>query len=594
MQLSSAISVRPRDAALRVEPGPRLNPPQRAARALVEELVTAGIDTFFGVPGGPAAPIFDALCEVNGARLIESREETNAAFSAAAYYRACRRVPAVVVTAGPGATHVATGVVAAHLERVPMIVIVGDVAWAAAGGRLLQDSGPEGIAVEEMLAKSTRAQIRVARAESAASQALAALDAALDPIRPGPALLVVPMHRSAAAVSPARSVRGRRTLRFDAPIGAAREACELLADAERPLVVIGAGCRSAADSLRRMVDAMDVPFLTTPRGKGIVSELHPRSLRHGGMAASSWAREYTRRGVDAAVVLGTDLDDVSIGPTRYVKEGGKLVHVDLDASVFHRNLPATLGVVSEVGGFADAMRDVWCSEGKAHGRASRELRALKRELSATDRADFRTDPQEKIAPHRAIADLEAAAPDAMFATDIGEHMLFALHYLTARDERSFYIQLGLGSMGSGIAGAIGLALGAPGRRVVCVCGDGGMQMAGAEVLVAIRERLPIVFAVFNDARYNMVHHGMRQLYGTARTWDTAKIDFAVWARSMGVPSCRIERPGQITRDLLDALQGGGGPVVLDVRIDPDVRIRGAGRVEALQQMSAHEISGGAR
>ena len=170
-------------------------------------------------------------------------------------------------------------------------------------------------------------------------------------------------------------------------------------------------------------------------------------------------------------------------------------------------------------------------------------------------------------------------------------MLFALHYLTARDASSFYIQLGLGSMGSGIAGAIGLALGSPGRRVVCVCGDGGMQMAGAEVLVAVRERLPIVFAVFNDARYNMVHHGMRQLYGTARAWDTARVDFALWAQSMGVPSCRVDAPGQITRGLLDQLQRDGGPALLDVRIDADVRIRGAGRVESLQQMSAHELAG---
>ena len=149
-----------------------------AAHRLVRALVEAGVETFFGIPGGPVSPVFDAILSTPGARLIESRHETSAAFAAADYYRASGRVPAVVVTAGPGATNVVTGVVSAHLERIPMLLICGDVAWAANGGRLLQDSGPEGIAVEKLLANVTRATIRVAQAKTAMSQGLAALGAA--------------------------------------------------------------------------------------------------------------------------------------------------------------------------------------------------------------------------------------------------------------------------------------------------------------------------------------------------------------------------------------------------------------------------------
>lgn len=568
--------------------------PRRAARAVVESLVAAGIDTFFGVPGGPAAPLFDAIDDVGGARLVESRQESAAAFEAAGYFRATGRAAAVMVTAGPGITQVVTGVVNASFERVPMVVIAADVAWQASGGRLAQDSGPEGVAVEELLAKATRAQIRVARPESAASQALAALDAALDPERPGPALLVLPMQIGASQAPYLRTLRAPRTRRLDVDPGAVSEACETLARAERPLIVLGAGARRHATAIRRLVDAIDVPFVTTPGGKGVVSERHPRSLRHGGLAASLWAREYTREGVDGCVVLGTDLDDASIGPTRYVREGGALVHVDLDARVLHRNLPTQLGVVADLELFADAMREHWLGEGVRHGRAAALVRELKRETPPCDVETFATDPRAPIAPHRAIADLQAAMPDAMFCSDIGEHMLFALHYLTAEGPDAFHIQLSLGSMGSGIATAIGLALGARGRRVVCVAGDGCMQMMGSEVLVAVRERLPIVFAVFNDGRYNMVHHGMKQLYGRARPWDAPEVDFTLWARSMGIPSVRVDRPGEIHAARIDALLAAGGPALLDVRIDRDVRIRGAGRVEALQQMSAHELTGGAR
>jgi acetolactate synthase-1/2/3 large subunit len=377
----------------------------------------------------------------------------------------------------------------------------------------------------------------------------------------------------------------RQALEAPPPADAVEAAADWLVAAERPLLVLGAGCRPRAQAIRRLVDALDVPFVTTPQAKGVVSELHPRSLRHGGLSASRWARSYTALGVDCALVLGTDLDDCSVGPTPYLAPGGRLIHVDLDATVFNRNLPAALGVVSDLGTFADALYKCWVEGGRRHGRLSAVIRGI-REQSAFDVEHFSLDDAPEIAPHRAIADLQAAVPrDARFITDIGEHMLFALHYLTARGPDSFTIHLGLGSMGSGISGAVGLALADPSRPVVCICGDGGMQMAGMEALVALEHRLPIVYAVFNDARYNMVYHGYRQVFGREAKWETGWIDFAAWARSMNMAGVRIHRPGEITRERLDTLLATRVPVVLDIRIDRDVRLIGGGRNEALQHMS---------
>jgi acetolactate synthase-1/2/3 large subunit len=556
-----------------------------AAHALVEALVDAGVDTFFGVPGGPVSPLFDAVLQVNGARLIESRQETHAAFAAADYYRSSGRVPAVMVTAGPGATNVVTGVASAYLERVPMLVICGDVAWASAGGKLLQDTGPEGVAVERLLGHVTRKAIRVARPQSLVSQGLAALEAARHSALPGPALLVVPIQYGRVATAPTRLVSA--TPAFDAKPArnVVETAAAWLLEAKHPLVVLGAGCRPHAAKIRRLVDLLDVPFVTTPQAKGMVSEEHPRSLRSGGLASSMWARKYTGLGVDCAIALGTDLDDCAVGPTPYVAPNGRLVHVDLDATVFNRNVPAALGVVADVGAFADELCYVWARNGYRHQRVSPVVRELKHG-SAFDAAGFRYDDSPQITPHRAIADLEAAVPlDAAFITDIGEHMLFALHYLTARDPGAFTIHLGLGSMGSGIAGAVGLALGNPDRPVVCICGDGGMQMAGMEALVALEHRLPIIFAVFNDARYNMVYHGYRQVFGREAKWETGWIDFAAWARSMNMAGVRINHPGEITRQSLQRLCAARVPVILDIRIDRNVRIEGGGRNEALRHMS---------
>src|SRR5690606_19354365 len=169
-----------------------------------------------------------------------------------------------------------------------------------------------------------------------------------------------------------------------------------------------------------------------------------------------------------------------VGPTPYIGQGGTLIHVDLHAGVFGRNLPTGLGIVAEIGAFADRMYEVVVGSGLRHGRIGSRLKQIRSE-SPFEKPDFARDEQSIITPQRAIADLEAASPrETAFITDIGEHMLFALHYLTAAGPDSFTIHLGLGSMGSGICGSIGLALAQPERPVVCICGDGGMQMAGME------------------------------------------------------------------------------------------------------------------
>jgi len=559
--------------------------PSSAARRLVEALVERGVDTFFGIPGGPICPVFEAIRLTPTARLIESRHETHAAFAAALFHRASGRVPAVVVTAGPGITNAVTGIASASLERTPMLVIAGDVAWATTGGRMVQDSGPEGLSAETMLASVTRAQVRAAHSRSVVSQALAALERACDPVLPGPALFVLPLDRAMGEATeiqlPARI--GRFTVA--PPRESVRRTVALLQEARRPLIVLGAGCRGHAAAVRALIDACPIPFVTTPRAKGIVSEHHPRSLRNGGIAASIWARRYTALPVDVCLALGTDLDDTSMGPTPYVGPRGSLVHVDLDARVFGRNVQTTLGINADIALFASAVCEEAARLGLTNNRARLALQAA-RSVSPFDSPDPGSDAAFPVQPQRLLIDVEAAVgPRVRFITDIGEHMLFALHYLTATVPDAFHVQLALGSMGSGIAGGIGLALADPSRPVVCVAGDGGMQMAGMEALVAIRERLPILFLVFNDGRYNMVHHGMRQIFGEASAYDTPPINFATWARAIGMPAVVVDRPGQLDSALVGTLRAGRGPALIDARIDATARIRGGGRVEALQQMS---------
>jgi len=563
--------------------------PAASARRLIEALVVRGVDTFFGIPGGPVCPVFEAIRLHPGARLIESRHESHAGFAAAAYYRTTGSVPAVVVTAGPGMTNAVTGVASAYLERAPMLVIAGDVAWASNGSRMAQDSGPEGLAVETLYSSITRIQVRAAHARSVVSQALAALEVARDPVVQGPALFVLPLDMAMADCEAMEVATPNLTLSCTPEPTHLRRTLRLLLRAQRPLIVLGAGCRGHEAEVRQLVDALGIPFVTTPRAKGVVSEQHPRSLRNGGMAGSIWARRYTAEPVDVCLVLGSDLDDTSIGMTRYVGPSGQLIHVDLDARVFGRNLPTTLGVCAELGAFATALARE--GAGAVNARGLEALRSA-RSVSPFDVAEPEADESSPVRPHRLLSDLERAVGDeARFVTDIGEHMLFALHYLTASAPDHFSMQLNLGSMGSGIGSSIGVALADPTRRVVCIAGDGCMQMSGMEALVAVRERLPILFVVFNDGRYNMVHHGMRQIFGQASEYSAPAVDFAAWARALNIPSATVTEPGQLDAALVDRLLAHGGPALIDARIDANVRIRGGGRVEALQQMSMRREGG---
>jgi len=559
--------------------------PTSVARRLVQVLLERGVDTYFGVPGGPICPLFEAVRLEAGVTLVESRHESHAAFAAVAFHRATGRTPALLVTAGPGISHSVSGVASASFEGAALLVISGDVAWASHGGRLAQDSGPEGLFVEHLLAPVTRAQVRVTNGRSAISQALTALGRAEDPVRPGPALLVVPIDRATEDAPTFETPPALAVGRAAPEPKAVRRVAELLQQAKRPLLVLGNACRRDPAAVLRLVDCLDVPFVTTPSAKGVVSEHHPRSLRTGGMAASQWARRYTAEGVDVALVIGTDLDDTSIGPTPYIGPGGRLIHVDIDPRVFHRNLPTSLAISADLREFCQRLTRV---VGDGAVRQAEAILALEsaRSVAPFDVADFDLDGGTLLPPHRAVADLELAfGRGARFVSDIGEHMLFALHYLTATGPDAFHIQLNLGSMGSGIAAAVGLALADPERPVVCICGDGGMHMSGMEILTAKKLGLPVVYAVFNDSRYNMVYHGMRQIFGAALDHSTPDVDFAAWARAMDIPAAIIRTAGELTPELARDLRSSGGPILLDLRIDRDVRVRAGGRVEALRHMS---------
>lgn len=551
-----------------------------SAKYLVEVLLERGIDTYFGIPGGPVSPLFDAVLRTPGTNLIESKHETAAVFEAIGYYRTTGKIPVVLVSAGPGITNALTGVASAKALRVPAIIITGEVAWNKDNHILLQSGGPEGLDLEKTFNPHTD---KILRLNNAAKVSQEVLDFIICRNNNAPSLLVYPLHVSKANIEkPKVTAIIKPTYSINNILSDHYIICEKLINASRPLIILGHGARNCAThKLEKFIHNINVPFVTTPQGKGIISEYDNLSLRHAGLAASQCIREYVKETPDVVLALGTDLDDCAVGSTELIGPNTFLIHIDLNPRVFNRKYKTQIGLIQDIEKFIDNVNSL-----TIYSPQKIDLSVIK--SVNFDVPNFREDNNIPIAPHRAIADLEfSAPPETRFVTDIGEHMLFCLHYLTIKSNKQFSIDLGLGSMGSGICQSIGMCLG-DGRPTICVCGDGGIQMHGMEILTAVKHKLPIIFAIFNDARYNMVYHGFRHLFGRVENLGGTKIiDFVKLFNAMGVPGNLITEPGQINKEMIYS-SFKDGPAILDIRIDKDIRIKGAGRNEALKQMGEYD------
>ena len=389
-----------------------------AAHQLVQALVEAGVDTFFGIPGGPVSPVFDAILQREGRALdrvaprdVTPRSPPRTTTAPPVERRRSSSPP------GPARPTSVTGVVSAHLERVPMLRHLRRRRLgvrrraAAAGQRPGRHRGREAC-----WPTSRERPSGSRRPKTAMAQGLAALSAARNPAPPGPG---APGHAHSA-----RARRGKRHrpspvagADFQRSTGAGTlvdRTASWLVSAERPLIVSAPVAASTRQRSASSWTRSNVPFVTTPQAKGIVSELHPRSLRHGGLAASMWAREYTARGIDVALVLGTDLDDCAVGPTP-LRRRRRPADPRRPQRRRLRSKPADRA--RRRGGRRRVRRGALRRRGRRtglrHPTRQRVVRELTQGLRRSTNADFDATTRPRITPQRAIARSRGAAgPEA--------------------------------------------------------------------------------------------------------------------------------------------------------------------------------------
>ncbi len=550
-----------------------------AARAMLQIFARRGIRVAFGIPGGLISSMFDAIADVPEIRLVMTRHEGMAAFCAMGYAVATGVPALVLTTSGPGITNALTGVAAAFLEDLPLVLVGGDVPANAASRGAVQDASANGVDSLALMRTVTRWSARVDSAAGAAGAAEQAFRAATG-ARPGPVFLSLPLDVGAARSRlPSLSI-GSAAAPPSPDVAVCREVAQRLRRAKRPLLIAGNGARSASTELRLLAEYAACPVATTPHAKGVFPECHPLHLGGIGLGGHPSARAYLATGPDVVCIVGSRLGDLATDAWSLPLTGSEATfQIDREPWLIGRNYPVTTGIVADAQAALRAMLSVDSLEAAPPLREIMGIRRVAEESAFSDAVPLK--------PARVFAALQEAFPDAFWACDQGEHCAYALHYLKIDAPNQFRTMLGLASMGSGIGLAIGARAARPDRTVIGVCGDGGFAMHAGEILTCVENNIDLLLVVINDGRWNMVHHGFNAVFGRMpRALPSHVADLAGVARDFGAVGVRIERPEDLDRERLRGLASLGRPVVLDVRIDPSLALSVDSRSASLREFAA--------
>jgi len=550
--------------------------PDRAADQLVRALSELGIELALGIPGGAVGPLYDALLDAPGVQLVQTRHEASAVFAAGAYGRQTGRPALVLTTSGPGVLNTVNALAAASRDGLPLILIAGEVPRRHQGRRALQD----GSAHDLDIAGTLRALVKQVQPVVEAAHLLPSLHEAVRVATTppfGPVVLTVPADVLRARLPTTRIARAAPP---QPPLPDVSEVTPLFSPESRVVILAGSGCRMGAGprALAALAERLAAPVLTTPKAKAVFPESHPLARGIFGVGGHPSARETLEDGTDVVLVLGSSLGELATaGWDPVLHAGTHLIQVDVHGPALGRTLPVTHAIRASVQTFVAALLPHLppAPQERPPGRLRRMPRGPGR-------------CPDRMHPVDAVRELQhALPPNTVFAVDSGEHTFAALQHLVIDQPDAWFAMLGLGSMGSGICGALGLALAHPERPVACICGDGGLLMSLGELATAAADGLPVRWMVFNDQRLGMVAHGQQAIFGRSHDFDTAPGDLAAVARALGVTAFTVRQPGELM-ELSEVLHSHDGPVLVDIHIDPEPSMPKGGRLSTLADQAQED------
>ncbi|MDX2085615.1 MAG: biosynthetic-type acetolactate synthase large subunit [Candidatus Melainabacteria bacterium] len=536
------------------------------AHIFLKALQAAGVDTVFGLPGGVILPIYDALVEYPIQHILV-RHEQGAVHMAEGYARATGKAGVALVTSGPGATNIVTGVADAYYDSVPLVVFTGNVPTTLLGNDAFQEADIMGIT-----RPCTKHNIIVRRVEDLASAIQEAFYVATTG-RPGPVVVDIPKD-----VILAKTQVDWANISLDLPgyqpVETAHTpqdieaALRLLEQAERPMMLVGGGVVNggAHQEALALAERLNIPVGCSLMGLGGFPANHPLYLGFTGMHGQYWANLAVAH-ADVLIVAGNRLGDRQTGNAKRFARHAKIIHIDLDPSTLQKNVDAFLPIQGDV---RRVLQDVLSqSEDLSRFEASLKTRAQWFEQIETWKARRQPKPasQSHLTAEFAIERLFHHLPhDAFVTTEVGQHQMWAAQRYNLSRPRSFISSGGLGTMGFGFPAAIGIQAAFPDKTVVDIAGDGSFQMCLQELATACDYGLPVKVAIINNGHLGMIRQWQGSMYGRLSSAQLSSPDYCKLAEAYGAVGLVVEHPEQVDAVIAQALAITDRPVLIDFRV----------------------------
>ncbi len=541
------------------------------AKALLESLEHQNVNVMFGILGGALLPIYDHFCD-SKIRHILCRHEQGAAHAADGYARASGKAGVCMATSGPGATNLVTGIANAYMDSSPVIALTGQV--PSTGNNSSYMIGRDAFQEADIIGITTpitkhNFQVRTA-AEIPRTVKTAFYIATTG--RPGPVLIDIPKNVQTETAeidfSNGIQIRGYKPASDPHPLQI-RKAAELLAEAERPVILAGGGviAANASPELLQVSELLMAPVATTFMGKGAFPETHPLSVGSIGMHGNPVANKLLCE-ADVLLAVGTRFSDRSTGNLNSFCAPAKKIHIDIDTAEIGKNIDVDIPIVADAKKALKALHERLAKQLKKKQSSpwTKRVKEAKDKLNPPAKAE-----SKELKPKTLLQELRKLLPEnAIVTTEVGQNQMWSALYFKALKPRTFISSGGLGTMGFGFPAAIGAKVACPDRPVVDIAGDGSFIMNEQELATSVTEDVPVIVIVLNNSVLGMVAQWQRMFY--KGRYSAVKLgnvpDFVKLAEAYGAQGLRARSIDEFAKAVKTALKSNV-TTVIDVPISPE-------------------------
>lgn len=472
-------------------------------KLFVKALVEEGVDTVFAYPGGMVTDILDEIYRTEAIDLVLPRHEQGLIHEAEGYAKSTGRVGVCIVTSGPGATNIMTGLADAHYDNIPLVCFTGQVPLNLIGNDAFQE-----VDIVGMTRSITKYGVTVRDRKDLGRIIKMAFHIARTG-KPGPVLIDIPKDIQ-TSLGPSEypgsvSIRGYKP-NEGIHVGQLKKGYKLLKAAKRPLFLLGGGINIARanEKMQRLVEMTRIPVVTTIMGKGAIPTTHPYYIGNSGMHGKYSANIAVSK-CDVLFSIGTRFNDRITGDLNEFAPKAKIIHVDIDTASISRNVVVDVPIVADANLAIDKLLE-WAEPQKTD-KWMEQIGEWDKENPLEMRRD------RGMTPQMIMEQINDCFEECIITTDVGQHQMWATQYIELNERKQFITSGGLGTMGFGFPAAVGAKIANRDKTVVCISGDGGLQMNIQEMATSIVQEAPVIVCVLNNYYLGMVRQMQQLWYG---------------------------------------------------------------------------------